>query len=137
MALTEAMVLDRKVRHGMEERDDLALLENIAQRRDRASFAELFSRYEKRAYALALHLTRNRELAQDAVQDAMLDIWLHASTYRPGNEAGWILRIVANKSLMLTRRNKREEGRRMVAQDIAVRRPSHADLTERGELLEA
>ncbi len=129
---------DRKVRNGMEERDDLTLLEHIAQRRDRASYAELFTRYEKRAYSLALHLTRNHELAQDAVQNAMLDVWLHAATYRPGNSAGWILRLVANRSIALAKRRK-QEGIRMLepeAAGAALRNPSPADLTEREEQLD-
>ena len=127
----------REARRAMDERDDLTLLEDIASRRDRASFTELFSRYEKRAYNLAHHLTRNHDLAQDAVQDAMLDIWLRAATFRPGNTAGWILRIVANKSITLARRQK-QEGKKMREQEaagMAVRSSPPTESTEREEQL--
>ena len=127
----------REARHAMESPDDLTLLQEIAQRRDQASYAVLFSRYEKRAYNLALHLTRNHDQAQDAVQEAMLDVWLHASAYRPGHAAGWILRIVANRSLAITNKHKKE-GNQMHEREIAsvaVPDSSPADRSEREELL--
>ena len=44
---------------------------NIAIRRDRDSFAALYDRYMSAAYNLALHLTSNTSLADEAVQEAM------------------------------------------------------------------
>ena len=41
----------------------------------------------------------------------MLNIWLHASSYEHGNESGWILRIVANKSLNLAKKHWKENKR--------------------------
>ncbi len=138
MTQSGATVCPREARRIMKEQDQ-TLIEKIAGYRDRASFEQLFVKYEKRAYNLAFHLTQDRELARDAVQEALLDVWLHAARYRPGNETGWILRIVANKSLTLARRNK-NEGNRMVEKELnrpvnAVSSP--ADISEKNELIRA
>ena len=49
-----------------KDRDDDALIRATAQR-DEAAFSELFLRYEQPAFNLAHHITRDRELAQEAV----------------------------------------------------------------------
>lgn len=84
----------------VDVRSDAELLLAISGRRDRVAFDELHRRYEKEAYNLAKHLTGNRDRAAEAVQEAMLRVWLRASNFRPeGKARGWILRIVARESL--------------------------------------
>lgn len=91
--------------------DDLTLLKAIAQQRDEAAFAELYERYQKRAFNLALLILRNHTLAQDAVQEAMLSIWIAKSTLPTGDTEDWIMRIVANKSINLESSRKRSAKR--------------------------
>ena len=99
----------------MDERDDVSLLTAIAQQGDRAALSEICERYQKRAFNIAFRILRNSQLAEDAVQDALLSIWLSARTFQPqrGDAQGWILSIVTNKSLTLgtqqKQRAKREE----------------------------
>ena len=64
----------------MSERDDL--LTAIAQRRDRVAFTQLCERYRNHVYSHAFRILRNTALAEDAVQEAMLSIWL-AKTNQP------------------------------------------------------
>lgn len=92
-----------------DSRDDAALLAAIAEHRDREAFAELYVRYEQRAYNLARHLTGNADRAAEAAQEAMLRVWTRASNFQPdGNARGWIMRIVARESMRTARKRRAE-----------------------------
>ncbi|HYG78189.1 MAG TPA: RNA polymerase sigma factor [Planctomycetota bacterium] len=91
--------------------EDDALIEAIAERADKDAFAELYERFNNPAFNLALYLTRDRTLAEDAVQEAMLRIWVSAKSYTPGNPRGWILRIVARESLHKLKAQKKRSRR--------------------------
>lgn len=84
------------------------LLEAIVQRKDREAFAELFRRFETPAFRLALHLTNRRELAEEAVQEAMLAVWFGAESFQPGSSVRkWILGIVAHRALKAARKDRK------------------------------
>jgi RNA polymerase sigma-70 factor (ECF subfamily) len=113
MAVRESMlrVADKVVVR--ERRDDLSLLHAVAHQRDASAFNELCERYQKRALSLSFCILRNAALAEEAVQEALLSIWLSARIAQIENAESWILGIVANKSinarLSQIRRTKREE----------------------------
>jgi RNA polymerase sigma-70 factor, ECF subfamily len=90
------------------EHDDNFLLSAIAERRDRDAFETLCARHSRRAYAVAFHFLRNAALAEDAVQEAMLAIWLSSDSFRPehGKPEPWLMSIVVKKSLHLARARK-------------------------------
>jgi RNA polymerase sigma-70 factor (ECF subfamily) len=90
----------------MDAGDDNVLLAAIAQRRDREAADALYGRYERRVYGLAFSLTRDRTLAEEAVQEAFLKIWRLAGSYRYENARAWIFRIVAHESIRLTGKEK-------------------------------
>ena len=57
------------------------------------------------AFRLAIGMLRNRDDAEDAVQEAALKAWRKRSTFRIGAEPRpWFLAIVANECRMLRRR---------------------------------
>lgn len=89
--------------------DDDALIRRVAEARDQAAFSELYSRHEHAAYSLAVYLTRDAARAEEALQDAMLAVWNDAARYKPGNPRGWLLSIVAQKSIRLKQRQARSE----------------------------
>jgi len=119
--------------------DDTSLLIEIGQRQSLKAFDELYLRYEKRAFGLAYHLTGSRELAFDAVQEAMMDVWNNARKFIPGNASSWILRIVANRSLKLSARHRAAEN--MLEQNVsemgAICNASPSDKMEQSEVLAA
>lgn len=94
---------------------DEDLLQRIARARDQVAFEELTHRFSKLAYNLALHLTCNASMAEDAVQEAMVEVWLHASQFNPirGRARNWLFCIVANKTRTLRTREGRERIRVM------------------------
>lgn len=117
---------------------DAQLLLAIAERQDREAFAELFDRFQRPAYSLAQYLTRDRDLAEEAVQEAFLRIWRSAKTFRAdGKPRSWVLRIVAGKSLEILRRKRRnrEKMERVQQQAAGCADAPMAAGAEQGELL--
>jgi RNA polymerase sigma-70 factor, ECF subfamily len=60
-----------------------------------------------RLLKIALRITRNREDAEDAVQDSLMRAYLHIEDFQ-GNctLSTWLTRIVMNSALMINRRNR-------------------------------
>ncbi|MCK6471501.1 MAG: RNA polymerase sigma factor [Planctomycetes bacterium] len=91
---------------------DADLLRAVAERRDQAAFAELYSRHEQAAYALARHMLRTSDAAEVAVQEAMLRVWKSAGKYRyDKNARGWLLRIVAFECIRIQKARRAEAAR--------------------------
>jgi RNA polymerase sigma factor (sigma-70 family) len=87
---------------------DHGLLALVA-RGDREAYAMLYDRYAEPAFALAVRIVRDRELAADVVQDAFLAVWRRASTFdaRRGQPSTWILTLTHHKAVDLVRREHR------------------------------
>jgi RNA polymerase sigma-70 factor (ECF subfamily) len=100
---------------GSREADDLhpsdeQLVGSIAGG-DQGAFEELGRRYIKKAYSIALRMTRNREDAWDLAQDALLEIHRSASGFdRRYSFSSWFYRIVVNKTLNFLKREKLRSG---------------------------
>ncbi len=130
--------------------DDDATLVKRAKEGDYAAFETLVSRHEQHAYWTALHILRQREDAEDAVQTAFLQALEHLDGFR--EEASfrtWLGRIVANASLKALRKRKgldtvsldagtteREDGLIPHPEYLAVWRGTPEELAENSELRE-
>jgi RNA polymerase sigma-70 factor, ECF subfamily len=74
---------------------------------DRYAFEELFHRHRRQLHRLARLTSRNREDADDALQDAMLSAHRGAGSFRhDAAVSSWLYRIVVNACLDRLRRNK-------------------------------
>jgi RNA polymerase sigma-70 factor (ECF subfamily) len=70
-----------------------------AQEGDREAYAELVRRYQDVAVATAFLVLRERQDAEDAVQEAFTNAFLALRRFRPdGSFRAWLLRIVANEA---------------------------------------
>jgi RNA polymerase sigma-70 factor (ECF subfamily) len=87
---------------------DEALLQLVA-RSDDDALAELYDRYGRIAYRLALRILRDAQLAQDAVQDAFLAAWRTARAFdsRRGTPSAWLLTLVHRRAVDVVRREDR------------------------------
>jgi RNA polymerase sigma-70 factor (ECF subfamily) len=76
---------------------DTALLMRVAER-DRAAFELLYQRYVRSVFGLALRRLRDRQRAEDAVQETFTAVWRSAASYRPerGPAAPWLYAIARN-----------------------------------------
>jgi len=71
------------------------------------AFENVCEALRPRLLKIALRITRNREDAEDAVQDALMRTYLHIEQFR-GNSAfsTWLTRILMNSALMIVRKNR-------------------------------
>ncbi len=115
---------------------DETLLLAVAQRRDVKAFKTLHARFLSHAYSLARNLTASHELAEDIVQEAMLAMWSSSATYQPerGSAKNWILRIVANKAILMGRRQLADRNRADKREPRDDFQPSETTSSEQNEL---
>jgi RNA polymerase sigma factor (sigma-70 family) len=88
---------------------DEALVALVA-RQDEPALAELYDRTGGVAYGLALRILRDESLAQDAVQEAFLQLWrTAAATFVPqrAKASTWLLTLVHRRAVDLVRREER------------------------------
>ncbi|HWX08930.1 MAG TPA: sigma-70 family RNA polymerase sigma factor [Gaiellaceae bacterium] len=97
----------------------------LAARSEQTALGELYDRYGRPAYGLALRVLRDETLAEDAVQDAFLSLWRTASRFVPerGTASTWILTLVHRRAVDLVRR---EERRRADSLEQAVEQGGNA-----------
>lgn len=95
-------------------RSDLAHLSDeallaLCSRADEAALGELYDRYGRIAYGLALRVLRDRALAEDAVQEAFLAVWRTAGGFlaERAKPSTWILTLVHRRAVDLVRRESR------------------------------
>jgi len=90
----------------------------LTERGDEGALAELYDRFGRPAYALALRILRDEALAEDAVQEAFLSAWRTAARFVPerARASTWIMTLVHRRAVDLVRR---EEHRRTEPLDSA------------------
>ena len=87
-------------------RDDELLL--AARSGSHAAFAELQRTYSHCVYQRILSITRNREDAEDALQDTFLRAYLALSSFEGRSKFSvWLTRIGINSALVILRRRRR------------------------------
>jgi RNA polymerase sigma-70 factor, ECF subfamily len=112
-------------------REDEPLLVKAAKSGDATAFEELVNRYERKIFRLTMNITRNREDAEDAMQDAFMKAYSHLGTFQEDSRFyTWLVRIAANEALMRLRKRRSDRtvpldepidtGEETVAREIAV-----------------
>ena len=88
------------------ERRLRGLIARIA-RQDEAALGELYDATHGAVHGLALRITRNAALAQEATEDGYWQVWRQALRYdeRRGNAMAWILTIARSRALDALRRD--------------------------------
>src|SRR5213075_930331 len=81
----------------------------LVARSDEQALAELYDRFGRPAYGLALRVLRDDALAEDAVQEAFLTLWRTAGRFVPerGKASTWILTLVHRRAVDIVRREER------------------------------
>jgi RNA polymerase sigma-70 factor (ECF subfamily) len=83
---------------------DEALLAGMAAG-DQDAAAAFVARFRRRVFGLALTITGDGRIAEDAAQEAFVRVWRHAAAYdaRRGSVATWLLTIARNAAIDLVR----------------------------------
>ncbi len=92
----------------LEHLSDEAVV-SLVGRGDHDALGELYDRYGRVAYSLALRIVRDRNLAEDVVQEGFLTAWRTASGFRPerAKTSTWLLTLVHRRAVDLVRREER------------------------------
>lgn len=127
-----------------EPHPDVALVER-AKAGDTAAFEVLVRQYDRQIYRTALHITQNREDAEDITQDVFFKAFQKLEQFQGNSKfSTWLVRIAVNESLMRLRRRKTsrtvsmdqdvetEEG--AIPRDFAEWRPNPEQLFSQSEL---
>ncbi len=90
---------------------DHAMALQACARGDAAALRALFEEEAGRLIAVARRILLRQELAEEAVQDAFIQIWRQAGRFDPalGSARGWIYTVVRNRALNLRRDGARED----------------------------
>lgn len=86
---------------------DPDLIRKVAEK-DKTAFGSLYDRYSQLALNLAWRILSERQEAEDAVQEAFLQIWREAPSYDPkrGNVSTWITTITRSRAIDKLRSRK-------------------------------
>jgi RNA polymerase sigma-70 factor, ECF subfamily len=84
-----------------------ARLLRLSKRGKAEAFQTACETLRPRLLKIALRITRNREDAEDAVQDSLMRAYMHIDDFQ-GNSAfsTWLTRILMNSALMINRKNR-------------------------------
>jgi RNA polymerase sigma-70 factor, ECF subfamily len=87
---------------------DEELLGRLASGVDDAALSELYDRYQAQMYGLAMRITNDAALAQDAVQEAFVGVWRNASRYAQARASvrTWMLSITHHRAIDIVRRRR-------------------------------
>jgi RNA polymerase sigma-70 factor (ECF subfamily) len=104
------------------------LLQRIAGR-DSGAFEELYHRYARSVFGLALRRLGDRMRAEDAVQETFAAVWRSARTYRPERGAGapWLYAVARNAIVDRSRNRAEPPGE---APDVASNEPGPDERAE-------
>jgi RNA polymerase sigma-70 factor (ECF subfamily) len=93
----------RKLAHLSDE----ALVALVA-RADEDALAELYDRFGRAAYGLALRIVRDPALAEDAVQEGFLAVWRSSARFVAdrAKASTWILTLIHRRAVDLVRREQ-------------------------------
>ncbi|MDN5781630.1 MAG: sigma-70 family RNA polymerase sigma factor [Luteimonas sp.] len=99
-----------------------------------AAFEQVYRRFERPVFTLALRICGEREAAADVLQETMLKVIARIGDFRGHGSPfwGWLRQIAVNEALMHLRRGRRQAGELPVdghepADDQALPPPAAAD----------
>ncbi len=104
-AIGEANATSSSANHLVAEED--ALLVAAAKARNTRAFELLVERHERKIFSMAQRITRNREDAEDVVQQSFQKAFIHLKKFQGESLfSTWLTRIAINEALMLLRRKR-------------------------------
>jgi RNA polymerase sigma-70 factor (ECF subfamily) len=87
--------------------DDSALLQRVRQG-DQTAMAEVFDRYSRAVYSVALRILKDSGHAEDVMQEIFFQIWRNSDSFVQGRGSlgAWLVVVARNRSIDLLRRRK-------------------------------
>ncbi|WP_280815575.1 sigma-70 family RNA polymerase sigma factor [Variovorax sp. TBS-050B] len=118
----------------------IALIDRIG-RRDEAALRLLYDRTAPRLMGLAMRVVRQREWAEDVLQESFITVWRAAADYRDtlSPPLAWLGLIVRSRSLDLLRRRTADRAQltqefdEVMAETLEADAPNPADTADASE----
>ncbi len=87
--------------------DDGTLLQRVRQG-DQRAMAEVFDRYGRAVYSVALRILKDTGHAEDVMQEIFFQVWRNSDSFVQGRGSlgAWLVVIARNRSIDLLRRRK-------------------------------
>jgi RNA polymerase sigma-70 factor, ECF subfamily len=96
------------------------LLVKQAQAGDETAFARLVQPHMRKAYHVALKITRNREDAEDASQQTFLKAFANIGQFNGASQfSTWLTRIAMNEALMIIRKRRSDDSHLSYEDDLS------------------
>ncbi len=113
---------------GVAELDTLNELLIASAQGDRSAFTRLYKLSAPMMFAIALRTVRQRDLAEDILQDAFVTIWSKAAQFDParGQPMAWMITIVRRKAIDKLRAKARQPNESANLDDLAEVLPDPA-----------
>ena len=95
------------VGNGGNSAGDRELLRRVAQR-DQQAMAEIFDRYGRLIYSVALRVLNDAGQAEDVMQDILVQLWHNPASFESdrGSLPAWLAVVARNRSIDQIRRRK-------------------------------
>ena len=92
---------------GATAMDDGTLLERVRQG-DQSAMAEVFDRYGRAVYSVALRILKDSGHAEDVMQDIFFQLWRNSDSFVQGRGSlgAWLVVVARNRSIDVLRRRK-------------------------------
>jgi len=107
-------------------REELAQALGDSGRGDRAAFRRVYDATSPKLFGVCLRILRDRQLAEDVLQDAYVTIWTKASTFDPGRASPitWLATIARNRAIDRLRSASSRVASRPIDEASEVRDPA-------------
>jgi RNA polymerase sigma-70 factor (ECF subfamily) len=120
---------------GSNRRD--AALARLAAEGDAAAFDEIYSRYRRFVYSIALRMTGNLADAEDLTQDSFVSVLRRIGSFRgEASFTTWLYRVVVNEVKMHFRRRKCRPEDQTSDGELPERKPNPARRTDSQQVID-
>lgn len=112
----------------MASHDDIALVRLVASA-DSAALSELYDRYNRLVFSIALAVTGDRATAEEITVDVFVRVWQRAASYQPDRArvSTWLITIARNHAIDVLRRQGTRAEARTIPWDLAGTRPAQPE----------
>jgi RNA polymerase sigma-70 factor, ECF subfamily len=86
---------------------DESLLQRVRQG-DQSAMTDLFDRYSRAVYSVAMRILKDSGQAEDVMQEIFLQVWRNSDSFVPGRGSlgAWLVVVARNRAIDLLRRRK-------------------------------
>lgn len=100
--------MDRHYRESKSNSEEIEMLVERTKLGDKEAFASIIRNFEKPMYIYCYHMLKNKEEAEDALQEIFIKVYEQIHKYRPNMIfSAWLYKIAYNYSLNQIRSKKR------------------------------